>query len=296
VGRRANYFPKTGKGSLEAFDAGTGALKWSAPVTPYQLFASHSMVYTLTHKGNPPTEREVIAFDLKTGKEKWRVPHTKFSTEPDLHLNLAGPGYVVIAKAGPQNAGIFVLSAGNGKLLWKLQPVNSIWTPVIDGLLWCETPEGGKKYDPLTGKIKGNMPAPVYFTHAAGTQSKTIFDPLQKHDGLGCSRSIAVGPYICRTRACLYQEVITENGQSKIKPHWYKVGRGACGQGAVPANGMFYTGKSGGCGCYPSQPLGFVAFGPSGPWPTKADFEKARARPTFRHDPERAAAAASKVV
>jgi hypothetical protein len=32
-----------------------------------------------------------------------------------------------------------------------------LWTPLVDGLLW----RGGKKYDPLTGEVRGLVPAGI---------------------------------------------------------------------------------------------------------------------------------------
>ncbi len=282
----ATWFPKTGVGSIEAFDAETGKAKWSLPFPAYMLVASDGMVYALTHVGNPPKKREVVGIDLKTGRELWRVPYEKIGAEPDLQLNSCGPGYVIVGKRTKK--GIAALSAKDGSVLWQVKPVHGLWTPVIDGELWCDS----RKYDPRTGKELGRMPA------GPGNQ--------------GCTPSVVVWPYVTRTRGCRYHEFYTEGGQLKVRGLSYTGARGACMEGMVPANGMFYTAQNN-CRCAPGQVYGFLAVGPSGEWPKAPDFAaprpvekgpafgkvvKVAAKPddwpTFRHDAARTAATAAR--
>jgi outer membrane protein assembly factor BamB len=302
----AAYFPKTEAGSLEAFDARTGSAKWSASVPPFMFVASHGTVYVLTNRGNPPTERQVVALDLKTGREKWRVAHTAFGKDPYLQLNCCGPGFVVVGRKhiskNREDSGVFVLSADDGKVLRKVQPVRSIMTPIIDGQIWC----GDKKRDPLTGEVKGDIPA-----LAERFRQGTLLDPVD--DDMGdnwCTRTVVVGPYFCRTRWFTYQEVLPEGSKPAVKLRMFRVARGNCVEGMVPANGMFYTSQSTFCGCCPAQPWGYLAIGSCGERPAAADFAKprpvekgpafgaaqprtaaAREWPTFRHDAERSASA-----
>lgn len=291
----ATWTAKSDVGTVEAFNAKTGASLWKLEYPSQQVIAAEKTVYLLSQKGSPPTERSIVALDLATGKERWRVPHTKFGEEPDLQINTAGKGYVVIAKRGdPQGLGapkkpegekprlraVFVLSAADGSLLWQINPSVSFWTPVVDGALWYQN----KKYDVLTGKQKGNIGW-----------------------GLGdqfCTPQMIVNDYFVRPRGGQMVQV-PEGGPSK--EFRYAGARGACIEGMVAANGMFYTAQNN-CECMPGQIYGFLAMGPSGAWPTAADFEKPvvekgpafgkvatpaaaedKSWPTYRGDAERSA-------
>jgi outer membrane protein assembly factor BamB len=229
-------------------------------------------------------DRQVVALDLKTGKEKWRVPYSKLGTRVDLELGCAGPGYVVVYKRDER--GFSVLSAADGRILWQVKG-GGTWTPVVDGLLW----QGRKRYDPRTGEAKGPWP----------------LDPGDQ----GCTPSLVVNNIVTRTRGCDYEIVPTEPGKNVTRVK-YGGARGGCMLGMVPANGMFYTAQNN-CRCSPAQIYGFLAIGPSGEWPAAADFEKPRAVekgpafgvseenvsaaedwPAFRHDAARSAATGSR--
>lgn len=410
----ATWLPKSGAGSLDAFDAATGAPKWSAPLTVYAMAAADGIVYALTHAGNPQSdqdleknfaqevekeltkqladeaakeppkdaakelepgkeppkeaakdapkeleppketakeapkeppketiqdlaqemakklakdfgkdsgkdvkqeqpwknawrklsepqrtklrsgtrnswERQVVALDLQTGKEKWRVPHSKLGKKADVELGCAGPGYVVVYKRDER--GFFVLSATDGSILWQTKG-GGTWTPVVDGLLW----QGRKRFDPKTGAVKDKDPWPI--------------DPGDQ----GCTPSVVVNNMVTRTRGCGYDEIVFEEGKPpKHRGLQYTGARGGCMMGMVPANGLFYTAQNW-CRCSPGQIYGFLAVGPSGEWPTPADFEKPRPVEkgpafgkieeiatsaddwvTFRHDAERSAGTAGRL-
>jgi outer membrane protein assembly factor BamB len=389
----ATWIPKSGTGSLEAFDASTGQAKWSAPLTVYSMAVADGIVFALTHAGDPKQdgdlekqfaqevekellkelanaakepakdpakeleapkpatkeeakeppkdpvadlaqetakklatgygkdsgkdvakeqpwkgawkkltdpqknriragmrnswERNVVALDLKTGQEKWRVQHSKLGTKVDLELGCAGPGYVVVYKRDER--GIAALSAADGSVLWQVKG-GGTWTPVVDGMLW----KGRKLYDPKTGAEKGPWP----------------LDPGDQ----GCTPSVVVNNIVTRTRGCSYEEILFEEGKPpKTKGQKYTGARGGCMEGMVPANGMFYTAQNW-CRCSPGQIYGFLGIGPSGEWPTAADFEKSRPLEKgpafgkvedltvsaddwtmFRHDAERSAGTASRL-
>jgi len=408
----STWLPKSGAGSLDAFDAATGKPKWSAPLTVYAVAAADGLVYALTHAGNPKSdqdlekdfaqeaekeltkqladeaakeppkdaakalepgkeppkeaakdapkeleppketakeapkeppkepiqelaqemarklakdfgkdsgkdvkqeqpwknawkklsepqrtrlragtrnswERQVVALELQTGKEKWRVPHSKLGKKADVELGCAGPGYVVVYKRDER--GVFVLSAADGGILWQIKG-GGTWTPVVDGLLW----QGRKRFDPKTGVVKDQWPV----------------DP----DNQNCTPSVVVNNMVTRTRGCGYEEIVFEEGKPpKTKGLQYTGARGGCMMGMVPANGMFYTAQNW-CRCSPGQIYGFLAIGPSGEWPSAADFEKARPVEkgpafgkieeiatsaddwvTFRHDAERSGGTAGRL-
>lgn len=245
-------YPKTSDGSVEAFDARSGKALWSAPYPAFMLLGANGMVYALTHNGNPPTERAVVAIDLKTGAEKWRMPHTQLGGDADLQLNLAGPGYVIVASRTLTKAAIFVLSAEDGHMLWKVQPADSQWTHILDGLVWHDN----KKYEPLSGAPKGEHPFKI----------DKVSSSVQNHE---CTPPVIIGGrYLSRSRNCAYVE---QGGRTFL----YTGARGGCLQGMVPANGIFYAAQNY-CACCPGQVYGFLGIGPSGEWPKKEDFEKPR--------------------
>lgn len=278
----ATWTAKTSFGAVEAFDAKTGAAKWSHPLAAVKIAAADGVVYLLAQVGNPPTERQLVAVDLKTGKKKWQVASSQFGPEADFDLNCAGPGYVVVARRKAE--AVLVLSAQDGKLLWKAEQTKSHWTPVVDGQLWI----GNKKHDPLTGKVVGAIASHI--------------------GGQGCTPSVIVNNIITQSRGCGYCELPASESEPKAKSIRYTGARGACLEGMVPANGMFYTAQNW-CRCAPGQVYGFVAVGPSGDWPTSEEMSQPRKSvrgpafgkiaksetcandwPTLRHDPSRGAA------
>lgn len=285
----SHWVSKTGKAALEAFDKKDGSRKWSLDLPALEILAGDGLIYALVQSGNPPTQQQVLALDLQTGQQRWQIAHDKLSPTPALHLGYAGSGILVVARTKAK--AISVLDSKDGKPLWEINPTQSFWTPMVNGLLW----HGNKKYDPKTGQVKGTLPAGV-------------------GSGL-CTPSAVVGNYVTASRGGNYLELhfaddTKPKGVTRIH---YGAIRGACIEGATPANGMFYTAQNF-CRCTPGQVPGFVAFGPNGDPPTPADFAKARpieqgpafgaAReggaspadwPTYRHDAQRSGATNGKL-
>ncbi len=281
----STWVAKAGVGTLEAYEAATGKPKWTLPLAAEMIAAADGVLYCTVQTGNPPTDRELVAVGLQDGKERWRVACSKFGPEADFQLNNAGPGFVAVCRR-KANA-VLVFSAKDGKLLWKTGGGN--WTPVVNGLLWC----GGKKLDPLTGEAKGNL------AHGVG--------------GQGCTPSTIVNDILTQSRGCGYVQLPPDNDPARGKAQGakYTGARGGCMEGMVPANGMFYTAQNN-CGCAPGHVYGFLAMGPSGEWPTDADFGKPRPAekgpafnaveeaspavtdwPLFLHDAERSSGSAA---
>jgi outer membrane protein assembly factor BamB len=246
-----------GEGSVEAFDAETGKPKWALPLSVLTVVASDKTVYLLTHQGNPPTERTVVAVDLATGKEKWRVPHTAFGVEADTCLNFAGPGCAVVSKSknkGP--GGVFVLSAADGKVLVSFS--NTIARAIVGNELWCTN----ERYNLRTGQ---KVPGPGLGRTYAGVNTVG-----------GCVPPIVLGggKLITGSRQGGYALY----GDDPAKPPTklsYQGARGACLQGMVPANGMFYTAQNN-CGCFGAQIPGFLALGPGNETPKPEEFTQPR--------------------
>ena len=285
---RAVWWPG-GEGCVEAFDASDGKPKWSLPLAPLTLAASDGVLYVLATKGNPPTERTLVAVELATGREKWRVPHTAFGEDPDTVLVSAGPGCAVVSKSkarGPR--GVFVLAAADGKVLYSIPKITA--RDIVGDELWCS--DG--RYDLKTG---AKRPGPgLGNTYAGGNAVGGCVPPI-----------VIAGRMVTASRGCNY----VQYGEDPTKPPAklaFGAVRGACIVGMVPANGMFYTAQNN-CGCLATQIGGFIAAGPgNGEPPPAADFEKPRPVekgpafgtagagkpsdddwPTYRHDAERSA-------
>ena len=239
--------PKAGPGSVEAFDAETGKPVWKLDETAWTLLAGDGTVYLQPQGGGKP---RVLAVDVRTGAERWRVEHTEGET-PALRLNVAGPGFVALTRVlDKKKATLAVHDPKTGRELWHTPSRPGVaWTPLVKELLWV----GGMKLDPLTGKDHGKI------GHWIG--------------GQGCSPKTIVWPYMVVGRSASALELPSspaEKAQSLI----YRGARGACVQGMVPANGMLYTAQNM-CKCLPSHVYGFLAVGPTTD-PTEEDFAAAR--------------------
>jgi outer membrane protein assembly factor BamB len=270
--------PKESVGNIHAFGAESGKLLWAKDFPASRMIAADGAVYVII--GNHPGPRDIIAIDLQSGQEKWRIPHTELGTETRLTLHVAGPGYVI---AGPSRGGSCVLSAKDGKKLWepKFGPGGAF---IVDGLL-------NGNVDPLTGAaVKGrpNVMRPAQWGNVC--QPSTIFGLRYRYVTSG-------------TRGASCWDWETNRRVATCGT------RGACVQGLTPANGMLYTGPNR-CGCLGGGQLrGFVAMGPCGTELAEAEFEKPRPVekgpafglagdetknddwPTYLHDAERSAVA-----
>jgi outer membrane protein assembly factor BamB len=273
---------KTGAGEVEAFDAASGTLKWIIRSPAQEMVAADGLAFLLLQASPPATNQQIVAVNLQTGQEQWRVGETDFTNASPINLNCAGQGVLSVSR--PKAKAVSILSAKNGQRLWEIQPTDKFWTPMVSGLLW----HGSTQYDPLTGEVKAKLPAGL--------------------DSPVCTPAAVVGNYVTASRGCSYIDLYPDSeGGAQKGPKWISYGgaRGGCIEGATPANGMFYTGQNF-CRCAPGQVPGFIAFGPCGTVPAKADFEKERPReqgeafeqvvvspsrddewPMFRHDTER---------
>jgi outer membrane protein assembly factor BamB len=252
---RAVWWPG-GVGSLEAFDAQSGKSKWSHPLKVLTLLADGKTAYALTHEGNPPTKREVVALELASGKIKWRVPHKTFGELADTCLNFAGPGCVVVSKTKARGKReVFVLNESDGKILVRIPGTSA--RNLVGNELWCSN----GRYDLKTGAKK---PGPGIGNTYAGTN---IIG--------GCVPPVVIaGRYVTSARRGTFFE-LPDDPKGRPKKHYYSGVRGACLMGFVPANGMLYTAQNN-CACVGAQPGGFLAIGPSPAPPTAEDFKKER--------------------
>ena len=254
----------TAKGAVEAYDAETGKQLWKLAYPAYSLFGADGSVYLLTRDANPATVNNVIAIDVRSGKERWRVGHKALGDRADLQLDLVGPGFVAVSRRSVES--LHVLSTRTGKLLWSKQytslrpghwkkQTSYRFTALINGELWCSS----YKYKPLTGEVIGKLPADV------PRVGLTI-----------CVSPIIVGNVFCHSRRCKFIELRDSSDSSEpLRKIVFNAARGACIQGMTPANGMFYTSQNN-CACEPGQILGFLAFGPNGDLPAEKVFAAPR--------------------
>lgn len=278
---------QTKNGVVEAFETSGGGRKWSLPLPIQQMLWADNCLYLLIQSPPPVKSQELIAVDPQTGKERWHVAHTAISSEPDLALTMAGCGVVSVERSKAKK--VSILSAATGKPLWESTSVGgSYWTPLVGGELWFIN----GRYDPQQGtklgQLRFNLPAPICVA--------------------GC---VVAGRYIMASRVGQYTDLQAPQGTN---PRLQYAGvRGACLEGMVPANGMFYNAQNF-CRCAPGQVPGFLAMGPVGAQPGKSEFEQPRLLekgpaydaikprtpsesdwPTFLHDAARSGCVSSEV-
>lgn len=296
----------TAEGSVVAFDAESGKIKWSIDKPAHQVLIADGAVYTVMQTPVPKRLREIVTFDLDTGKQLWTVPHTQFVNKPEVevawngykpNMDLICAGEGIVSVANYDTHTVSIRSRDDGKVLWELKsvnkgwPENGYWTFLVDGVLWHKT----KRYDPKTGEEKGSLPWGV--------------------NSGGCTPGLVAGHIYYESRGSNYfQFTLPENSKDKaVSQHTrYTAARGACVVGAIAANGMFYTAQNN-CACAPGQFPGFIAFGPNDV-PSAAEFDAARPLekgpaygkaqppaaggsdwPTFLHDADRSTATSAKV-
>jgi outer membrane protein assembly factor BamB len=232
----AHWLSKSGEGAVEAFDARDGKLNWSLPAAAQEMLASDGTVFLLFSSGNPPTQQQIAAVDLHSGRQRWRIGPERLAPDPGLHLECVGCGVLVVIRVKARTATIH--SADDGRVLWEikdiLQPNSSRlpWLPLVDGLLWS----GGQKYDPRTGKVKGG--------------------PVPRLVRSVCSPPLVAGRSPFDAHFCYFY-----NSADRYHYVSYRAMRGACVAGEAAANGMLYIGQNC-CKCIPGQVPGFVALGP----------------------------------
>jgi outer membrane protein assembly factor BamB len=276
-----------GGGTLDAFDAATGKALWSAQVLAFKILAADGVVYVQTQPAEAKTPGEIVALELKSGKERWRVSAEKLGNPAAMHLGSAGPGFATVFKS--KELLTTVLSAADGSVRFEV-PGKSDWTPLVNGFLWI----ANKRYDPLTGTKKGE----------AGTW---------------------LGGNACRQQALTPCFVISNYGMrgysnpdqkpaAKPESSGLQGTRSACIIGWLPANGMIYSAQTA-CKCRPGAAYGFVGLGSGDSPPAAADFEQPRLVekgpafgtlaeaapvdtadwPVFRHDALRSASTTARI-
>lgn len=296
-------------GGLEAYDAESGELLWSSPITD-EKYISESQLSTY----RPINQKRVVAdgkifltlsetseftcLDLQTGEELWRVP-----SQGDRLISYADG--VLLTQYSEQNVvDVFnaAYSATNGQFLWRYDyrrvwhgghPYNALF---LDGLVWvlASIEKEGVDYSDEAQEWRG-------LNLADGEIVRRIDWEDTKHY---CFEDRATDQYIMAGGMDFLDVRTGEH-------YKFMGGKGGCRTGFLPANGLVYKPESI-CQCY-SQVRGFSSFSanasvtnpqsassavierrlgngqPSAEAPSAGDW------PMFRHDAARAGSTASVV-
>jgi len=174
--------------------------------------------------------------------------------EGEVDLLCADAAVVVVSL--PRDVRTVVLSAADGRKLWESQEYSG--AVLVGSQLWL----GKSVHDAASGEVKGALPIGIRPPRASAPCTPT---------------TVVDSRLMVESRGCTYYDLSASTGQPEKLT--YRGARGACVEGATPANGMFYTAQNR-CRCTPNQVPGFLAFGPGG---TPVDANAAAAtRPTER--------------
>jgi outer membrane protein assembly factor BamB len=268
--------PKGDTGTLEAFDKKTGTRRWSAPGVIMNFVVVGDSIYTTQQTAGG--DNFIAALDLNSGNEHWRKGKDEFGGDTMAELQAAGSGFAIVWGRKPQECR--VLSAKDGSTILTI-PTKLNFAPIVEQEIWL----GGKKYDPLTGQVKGKAIS-IAAHHPCQPTSLTS----RYHVRWGEFKPLV-------------------NGDEKgVKSFNLASARSACVQGAMVANGMYYNPQTN-CKCVPGTVVGFVGIGPTDLKLTPEDFSRPRPVekgpaigtltppvqapddwPYYRHDAERSAA------
>lgn len=136
----AHSVVKTATGAVEAYDAEDGKLKWSLPSPAQEIVADDGVVFMLLQSGNPPAQQQILAVDLQTRRQRWRIGPEQLKPDPAIHLNCAGGGVLVVAHVKAKV--VTIRSAADGKMLWE--PAGDIPARDPDGVAWQDQRAGNR--------------------------------------------------------------------------------------------------------------------------------------------------------
>jgi outer membrane protein assembly factor BamB len=229
--------------AIHALDSATGDSRWSAPLVSKRMRAGDSRLYVHVDNSRRGGDSQLACFELKTGKELWKVSTKSWAKGAAFTLIFYSEGVLVAATKDANHA----VSAEDGSHLWeytyeKIGHGGSYEKVMYsDGLVWIHTADskGTKQYaweglDPKTGEIRKQLLQPKEFTY--------------KHR---CSYDVATEQFfLCGSMdfADLKTGEYTHFGASRTSCRT---------AGLVPANGLIYTFPHA-CGCYVML-RGFIA-------------------------------------
>ncbi|NRA37664.1 MAG: PQQ-binding-like beta-propeller repeat protein [Planctomycetes bacterium] len=219
----------------------SGKKLWADPVAAQSLLVSDNVVVYLKQDPAPVEKQEIIARDLKTGKELWRVAHSDFEASPTLFLAGVGEGVVALSRHKPGSTQyslrcdqIICLSLKNGKKLWQADGRGDAMVLFKDGKMWY----GNKSFDPQSGSELG-------------------LSPINSERHM-CVPPVVVGNYAGTPRSPQWTDLSKKTTVSASGL------RGGCVQGIAVSDGRMYMAQNF-CRCSPGQLPGFLALGSGEP-------------------------------
>ncbi len=286
--------------SVAAFDASSGKLLWKqgeyvgvrSKTGSMDRISHLSMCVDDGHVFFVDRDR-IVCLDLKTGRESWnvarpQVPEHKMRYNiriTDMITLVAHGGRVYFAQLDPDRAidwreirgRLHALSAETGVEEWNRPCASWGWGHpadvfVVGGLVWAHDYQGGPRSsregrprnatDLAAGKSwVGSRGAQIVgIDPATGEVRRTLssFEAFDNGHHHRCYRNKATSRYLMTSFRGL--EFLPFDGAPTTLNHWV---RSTCRLGAIPCNGLVYTGPHP-CDCYISSKLnGYLALAPS---------------------------------
>jgi len=233
--------------TLKVFDLDSGKILWEKPHFEKVVIGKGKIYFISGDK----SVKNLVCHDLKTGKQIWSKD-TKEWNHKQLSLFCYKNEILLLntrtRKAG-HNPGILVVSAKNGKLLWKNDKNNHGF--FVSGLIWIFNPNGSGRsskeytwqaFQPQTGILEKKI--------LVKTECKGYFGSCGSFNFTACTEN-----YFIFSRPNSFMS--WKNG--KIEK--FSASRGTCGGNTTPANGLLYN-QATDCNCIRSVIRGVCAFAP----------------------------------
>jgi eukaryotic-like serine/threonine-protein kinase len=252
----------TGDGKIDAFDAETGAIRWTAQPGPYSVATpvavAHGLVYAGTDDGH------ALAIDARTGVLKWASSVPPYSNGA-LSSPSVADGIVYFSLEGSGPALLIAFDATSGVLLWTQEidatqfasaPAAYMGTVFVsDGWwLWAfDAKTGQKRWNSAEGDARNSAIA-FAGEHIYLLDSQGALDNYDAATGEMVNRTKTGQPVYLPTPAVangvIYTNAIGPNSRSLSaynsstgKLLWQQQSTGSSFGVPTVANGMLYAGS-----------------------------------------------------